>query len=143
MAIKRKHAVMVLEDYEIYAKFKMDCWWMCSIDEQYFQTLLHLRDPGGIANRTVMYVDWNFEHTSSPMAFGKGNLNVRMLSEIRDLTEDAVGSQHDTGTDNDTVICEYNGGPGAKCFLFARKFWPDALDPVLKWFEGVTGPPLS
>lgn len=139
MALRRKHAVAVLQDCAIYAQFKAECSRMCGFDEQYFATLLQLRDPAGIANRTVMFVDWAFRHTSSPRAFGAGSVNASMLDGMASLMADGVGMQHDTGVENGTVLCRYNGVvSGAPCFLFARKFRPDALHVVLQWFEGTS-----
>lgn len=68
MAPKRYHTKLVVNDNEIYFAFVVKCKWWCTLDEQYVQTLLHLRDGGGIAERTVMYVNWTRSHGGSPSA---------------------------------------------------------------------------
>ena len=48
MAMHRRHAGMVVGDVTFYRKFKGDCsveGVICTLDEQYTQTLLHCLDP--------------------------------------------------------------------------------------------------
>lgn len=66
MALRREHTQIVVSDSLIYFKFLAGCSWRCTWDEQYLQTLLHLRDANGIAERTVMYVNWTSPHGGSP-----------------------------------------------------------------------------
>lgn len=135
MALNRKHALTLVEDQDIYGIFLEECRRFCYFDERYFQTMLHLKDPGGIANRTVMFVDWSGEHESSPRTWDARTTNASSLRLIASLTEDSVyGQHHDTAfRRNETVQCTYNGVPGAACFLFARKFDPSALDAAMAW----------
>ena len=133
MAIKRSHALAVVADHTIYAKFVAECHWFCTFDEEYFQTLLHLHDAGGIANRTVMFVDWsNPNHGSSPRTFDAPSVNAELLREIATMTVDSrYGAHHDTAADKREVVCALNGIPGASCFLFARKFHSNSLQHLL------------
>ena len=133
MAIKRSHALAVVADHTIYAKFVGECHSWCTFDEEYFQTLLHLHDAGGIANRTVMFVDWSDPwHGASPRTFDAPSVNVELLREIATMTVDSrYGAHHDTAADKREVVCAHNGIPGASCFLFARKFHSNSLQHLL------------
>lgn len=133
MAIKRSHALAVVADHTIYAKFVAECHWFCTFDEEYFQTLLHLHDAGGIANRTVMFVDWsNPDHGASPRNFDAPSVKPELLREIATMTVDfRYGAHHDTAADKREVVCAHNGIPGASCFLFARKFHSNSLQQLL------------
>ena len=117
MALHRDHARVVVSDTEIYFAFTARCTLWCTWDEQYVQTLLHLRVGRGIAERTVMYVNWTGPHDSSP--------NWLLATKIKDLqsrTRDTDGERHDTAFDNTTYACQHNGVAPSPCFLFARKF---------------------
>ena len=133
MAIKRSHALAVVADHTIYAKFVAECHWSCTFDEEYFQTLLRLHDAGGIANRTVMFVDWSHpDHGASPRTFDAASVNAELLREIATMTVDSrYGSHHDTAADQREVVCAHNGIPGASCFLFARKFHSSSMQNLL------------
>lgn len=131
MQMNRKHAIIVITDKVIYAKFAASCSFWCAPDEEYFQTLLHLEDPGGIANRTTMFADWKEPRPipGSPRTFGPGDVSEWLFKEIRKKTRELDGLKQDSSLDRSesgmTPYCDYNGNPNAECFLFARKF--DAL----------------
>lgn len=137
MALRRRHAVMIVADRAIYAVFGEQCHKNCHFDERYFQTLLHLKDPAGLANRTTMFVDWSGKKVSSPRSFDARTTNASLLDEIVQLTEDSIYGQHyNTAFQKfGTVQCAYNGVAGAPCFLFARKFQPSARDAAMEWFS--------
>lgn len=119
MALKRDHAKLVVSDSEIYLAFVAKCTWWCTLDEQYLQTLLHLRDEGGIAERTVMYVNWAKPHGGSPRELAG---NVGVIKDLQSRMMDMDGERHDTAFDNTTKECVHNGVAPSPCFLFARKF---------------------
>lgn len=52
MSMHRRHAGMVVGDVTFYRKFKLDCHTECVKDEMYAQTLLHVKDPQVINERT-------------------------------------------------------------------------------------------
>ena len=125
MALRRDHAAIVVHDTEIYDAFNAHCKIVsqatrfCTWDEQYVQTLLALRDPAGIANRTVMYVDWTGIHAGSPKLLQP---SVDVINNLQLRTRDTDGERHDTAFDNTTHACVWREVSPWPCFLFARKF---------------------
>lgn len=131
MQMTRKHAIIVISDKVIYAKFAASCSLWCAPDEEYFQTLLHLEDPRGIANRTTMFADWKEPRPipGSPRTFLPGDVSEGLFREIQAKIQETDGLKQDSSLERSESsmmpICDYNGNPNAECFLFARKF--DAL----------------
>ena len=119
MALRRDHARVVVSDADIYFKFQAGCTWWCTWDEQYVQTLLHLADAGGIAERTTMYVNWTEPHGGSPNGLS-GTAGV--IKELQSRVRDTDGERHDTAFDNTTYACVHNDVSPSPCFLLARKF---------------------
>ncbi|KAG8054556.1 hypothetical protein GUJ93_ZPchr0001g29282 [Zizania palustris] len=66
------------------------------------------------SNRTVTYVDWS-RGGAHPATYGAADVTPDLIQRIRT-------SQNP---------CTYNSRPTSTCFLFARKFSPDALEPLL------------
>lgn len=119
MALRRDHAKIVVSDTDIYFKFLAQCVWWCTWDEQYVQTLLHLRDARGIAERTVMYVNWTTHHGGSPNPL---SATTGLIKALQSRMRDTDGERHDTAFENTTYECVHNGVAPSPCFLFARKF---------------------
>ncbi|KAI3897857.1 hypothetical protein MKW92_013232 [Papaver armeniacum] len=113
--VNRKLAVTVVEDTKFYPKFEEFCRPACYVDEHYFPTLLTIRAPNLLANRTITWVDWS-RGGPHPATFGKADITEEFLTRIR--------QGHN---------CDYNDQPSSVCFLFARKFAPNTLDPLLKF----------
>ncbi|ONK74584.1 uncharacterized protein A4U43_C03F7990 [Asparagus officinalis] len=111
--VNRELAVKLVSDTKYYPKFKDYCRPACYVDEHYFPTMLSIETPNLIANRTVTYVDWS-RGGAHPATFGKGDITEAFLKRI-------IEGQK----------CLYNGQPSSLCFLFARKFAPSALEPLL------------
>ncbi|KAJ7549781.1 hypothetical protein O6H91_07G068700 [Diphasiastrum complanatum] len=122
MALNRKHAGMIVAESTFYFKFRSQCNYMCAPDEQYIQTFLATKDGRGIANRTIMYVNWTYAHISSPFHHDAAHITPELIHEIQSRKVDTDGARHDTGVDNSTISCIYNDLPQSECFLFARKF---------------------
>ncbi|KAK3140335.1 hypothetical protein QOZ80_5AG0399510 [Eleusine coracana subsp. coracana] len=116
--LARDLAVDVVADGRYYPKFKEHCRPPCYVDEHYLPTVLSLVAPARIANRTVTWVDWS-RGGAHPATFGAGDVDEAFLGRITNTTTT-------TGRP-----CMYNGQPAEVCFLFARKFAPSALDPLL------------
>lgn len=112
--IDRRLAVNVVEDTTYYPKFEAFCKPNCYVDEHYFPTMLTIRAANLLANRSITWVDWS-RGGSHPATFGKGDITVEFFEKIR-------GSK----------TCDYNGKNTTFCFLFARKFAPSALEPLLQ-----------
>ncbi|KAI4324768.1 hypothetical protein MLD38_030224 [Melastoma candidum] len=120
--VDRKIALDMIEDTTYYTSFKRFCRPTCYVDEHYFATMLTIQSPHLIANRTLTWVDWT-RGGAHPATFGKD-----------DVSEDFMRKRI---LDNST--CTYNDEPSTFCFLFARKFAPDALDSLLAIASKVFG----
>lgn len=119
--VNRKLALQILEDSKYYPKFKKFCTPACYVDEHYFPTMLTIESPSLLANRTMTWVDWS-RGGAHPATFGKDDITVDFLKKI------LQGS-----------TCTYNDLPTSLCFLFARKFAPSALEPLLGLASTVFG----
>lgn len=112
--INRELAVRIVEDTTYYPKLKEFCVpHKCYVDEHYFQTMLTINTPHLLANRSLTYVDWS-RGGAHPATFGKNDIKEEFFKKI--LQEQT---------------CLYNNQPSSLCFLFARKFAPNALRPLL------------
>ncbi|XP_024980573.1 uncharacterized protein LOC112517392 [Cynara cardunculus var. scolymus] len=110
----RKLAVDIIKDNTYYHKFERFCKPDCYVDEHYFPTMLTIQSPHLLANRTLTYVDWS-RGGAHPATFGKDDITKEFIKKIQ---------QGHT--------CVYNNQPTTACHLFARKFAPNALDPLLQ-----------
>ncbi|KAJ0603415.1 putative glycosyl transferase, family 14 [Helianthus annuus] len=110
----RKLAVDIIKDTKFYPKFNQFCRPACYVDEHYFPTMLTIQSPSLLANRSLTYVDWS-RGGAHPATFGKNDVSNNFFKKIR---EDQT--------------CIYNNQPTSVCFLFARKFAPSALEPLLQ-----------
>nr|CAB3493364.1 unnamed protein product [Digitaria exilis] len=122
--VNRELAVSIVRDTIYYPKFKQFCVPGCYADEHYIQTMLTIEATHSLANRTVTWVDWSRggPHAAHPATFGRGDITDEFLRGIRE-----------GGT------CMYNDQHSTMCFLFARKFAPSALEPLLELAPTVLG----
>ncbi|KAK9281850.1 hypothetical protein L1049_004756 [Liquidambar formosana] len=111
--VNRKLAVNIVEDVTYYPKFKEFCRPACYVDEHYFPTMLTIQSPHLLANRTLTWVDWS-RGGAHPATFGKADITEEFFKKIFE-----------------GETCIYNNQPSSVCFLFARKFAPNALDSLL------------
>ncbi|KAK9066104.1 hypothetical protein SSX86_015506 [Deinandra increscens subsp. villosa] len=109
----RNLAVDIIKDTKFYPKFEQFCRPACYVDEHYFPTMLTIQSPNLLANRSLTYVDWS-RGGAHPATFGKNDISKNFFKKLR---EDQT--------------CIYNNQPTTVCFLFARKFAPSALEPLL------------
>ncbi|KAI3750343.1 hypothetical protein L2E82_20977 [Cichorium intybus] len=136
----RRHALLIMADSLYYKKFRLYCrpgmeGRNCYADEHYFPTLLHMVDPGGIANWSVTYVDWS-ERKWHPRSYKSPDVTSKLL---RNITGFDV-SLHFTSDEKKTVLktpCIWNGMQ-RPCFLFARKFFPETLENLMQLFSNST-----
>lgn len=112
--VDRSAAISIVKDERFYPKFKQFCKSPCYIDEHYLPIMLTIEAPNRLANRTVTWVDWS-RGGSHPGTFGAANVTGDLLRRIR-------GAER----------CSYNGRPTNLCYLFARKFTPESLPPLLE-----------
>lgn len=117
----RTLAVKIIVDTKYYIIFKKHCKPSCYPDEHYIPTYLRKFHGPLNANRTVTYVDWS-EMAPHPASFTAGNVTRGLIESLRN-----------NGT------CSYNSRDTSVCFLFARKFDPTALEPLLNLTSQVMG----
>lgn len=119
--VNRKLALDIIIDTVYYPKFKEFCQPACYVDEHYFPTMLSIQSPHLLANRSLTYVDWS-RGGAHPATFGKADITVEFFRKI-----------------SEGRTCVYNNQPSSLCFLFARKFAPSALEPLLNLTSKVFG----
>lgn len=117
--LARDLAVDVVADDRYYPKFRDHCRAPCYADEHYLPTVLTAVAPARIANRSVTWVDWS-RGGAHPAAFGERDVGEAFLRRITAPRGKEQGN------------CTYNRQPADVCFLFARKFAPSALRPLLE-----------
>lgn len=111
--VNRKLAIEMISDTTYYPIFRIHCQPPCYMDEHYFPTLVNQVCPELTSNRTVTWTDWS-GGGSHPTMFVRNHISEAFLNRIR------YGFN-----------CSYNGGMSSVCFLFARKFHPNTLQPLL------------
>lgn len=118
--MNRVLAAIMVSDTKYYTIFRKDCIPSCYPDEHYFPTFLHMFYGSLNANRTMTWADWSVR-APHPAAFGKANITEGFVQSIR----------------NSVTSCSYNSGKTSVCYLFARKFEPSALEPLLNLTSSV------
>ncbi|KAH7436221.1 hypothetical protein KP509_05G008800 [Ceratopteris richardii] len=119
--VSRQLAIYIVSDTLYYPKFKDFCRPACYVDEHYLPTMLSKELGSKLANRSITWVDWS-RGGPHPAMFGKGDITESFLTKIRERED-----------------CLYNGHAGSICFLFARKFSPSTLEPLLQRASEVLG----
>lgn len=113
--VSRDLAIEIVSDKKYYGIFKQYCSPPCYMDEHYIPTLINILFPDRNSNRSVTWVDWS-KAGPHPGKFGKGAISKDFIDRIR--------LSHN---------CSYNGNIiTSMCFLFARKFMPNTLQPLLE-----------
>ncbi|KAL8222800.1 hypothetical protein R6Q57_020199 [Mikania cordata] len=113
--IHRTLAVKIVSDTRYYILFKWYCLPSCYPDEHYLPTFVNMFHGNLNANRTITYVDWSLGGPH-PASFQAENITENLIQHVR----------------NNGTTCSYNGEKTSICFLFARKFNPNALGPLLR-----------
>ncbi|XP_010545645.1 PREDICTED: uncharacterized protein LOC104817942 [Tarenaya hassleriana] len=120
--INRKLAVEIIQDTTYYPKFNEFCQpYQCYVDEHYFPTMLTAKYPHLLANRTLTWTDWT-RGGAHPATFGKSDITEAFIKKLPGF-----------------LACHYNDQPSEICYLFARKFAPSALEPLLEIAPAVMG----
>lgn len=115
--VHRELALSIVSDTKYYPIFKKYCLPPCYMDEHYIPTLVNMLEPQLNFNRSITWVDWSKSRGGPhPSKFGWNDINDEFLNRIRfELT-------CNNEDQNSTSIC----------FLFARKFLPNTLEPLLR-----------
>uniref|UniRef100_A0A1J3FBV1 Core-2/I-branching beta-1,6-N-acetylglucosaminyltransferase family protein n=1 Tax=Noccaea caerulescens TaxID=107243 RepID=A0A1J3FBV1_NOCCA len=119
--INRKLAVEIVQDTTYYPKFKEFCKQPCYVDEHYFPTMLSMEHRILLADRTLTWKDWS-RGGAHPATFGKADVTEDFLKKL-------------PGAES----CLYNDQHSQVCYLFARKFAPSALEPLLQLAPKILG----
>lgn len=122
--LSRDVATSVLADTTYYPLFRKHCRPSCYPDEHYLPTIVNMLHGDRNANRTVTFVDWS-KGGPHPAKYGARDVTVELIQGIRRRRSDRP--------------CLYNSRPTSMCFLFARKFTPDTLEPLLNISSAVMG----
>ncbi|XP_059658387.1 glycosyltransferase BC10-like [Cornus florida] len=112
--VHRKLAIEIVSDITYYPVFRDHCSPPCYMDEHYLPTLVTKVCPELTSNRTITWVDWS-GGGSHPTMFVRKDVSEEFLNRPRH-----------------GFNCTYNGGTNSICFLFARKFHPSTLQPLLR-----------
>uniref|UniRef100_A0A7N0U1W9 Core-2/I-branching beta-1,6-N-acetylglucosaminyltransferase family protein n=1 Tax=Kalanchoe fedtschenkoi TaxID=63787 RepID=A0A7N0U1W9_KALFE len=113
--VNRELALEIVSDGKYFPVFQQHCKNSCYADEHYLPTLVNLKFGAKNANRSLTWVDWS-RGGPHPSKFLRPGVTVEFLEKMRNET------------------CEYNGrGSSNACFMFARKFTPNALDRLLRF----------
>ncbi|XP_057811362.1 glycosyltransferase BC10-like [Salvia miltiorrhiza] len=110
----RELALAIVSDVTYYPIFRNFCAPPCYMDEHYFPTLVTKVCPNLTSNQTVTWTDWS-GGGSHPTMFKANDVSEGFLNRVR------LGSN-----------CTYNGEVSSVCYLFARKFHPNTLQPLLR-----------
>jgi hypothetical protein len=111
----RDLAIEVVSDQEYFPVFQKYCKGHCYADEHYLPTFVSMKHSERNSNRSLTWVDWS-RGGAHPAKFLSREVTVEFLERMRS------GSK-----------CVYNGNSTNTCFLFARKFWPPALERLLRF----------
>lgn len=118
--LSRSLATLTVSEVQYYTVFSKYCLPACYPDEHYMPTYLNMFHGSLNSNRTVTWVDWSMGGPH-PATYGGDN-----------ITEDFVRSIRNNG-----ALCQYNSEMTSICYLFARKFAPTALEPLLQLASSV------
>ncbi|KAL7588227.1 hypothetical protein Lser_V15G36520 [Lactuca serriola] len=112
--LTRAHSLMVIKDRKLWRKFRLPCLNVdsCYPEEHYFPTLLSMEDPNGVSEYTLTRVNWTGSVDGHPHTYHPAELSPELIRSLR--------------VSNSTFS-----------YLFARKFSPDCLLPLMSIAEKV------
>uniref|UniRef100_A0A0D9ZB34 Uncharacterized protein n=1 Tax=Oryza glumipatula TaxID=40148 RepID=A0A0D9ZB34_9ORYZ len=114
--LTRKHAIMVVRDMKLWRKFKLPCLIKrrdsCYPEEHYFPTLLDMQDPEGCTGYTLTRVNWTDQVEGHPHTYRPGEVSASLIKELRKSN-------------------------GTYSYMFARKFAPECLEPLMEIADSV------
>ncbi|KDP42965.1 hypothetical protein JCGZ_23907 [Jatropha curcas] len=107
--LTRRHALIVIKDRSLWKKFKQPCYRAdeCYPEEHYFPTLLSMADPKGCTHYTLTRVNWTGTTNGHPYTYRPTEISPVLIDELRKSNY-------------------------SSSYLFARKFSPDCLRPLMK-----------
>lgn len=112
--ITRKHALTVIKDRKLWRKFKLPCLNVesCYPEEHYFPTMLSMQDPKACTHYTLTSVNWTGMVNGHPHTYHPPEVSPQLIYRLR---ESNFSYSH----------------------MFARKFSPDCLNPLMEMADSV------
>ncbi|XP_062172712.1 glycosyltransferase BC10 [Alnus glutinosa] len=106
--LTRRHALTVIKDRTLWRKFKLPCYRDddCFPEEHYFPTLLSMADPNGCTHYTLTRVNWTGTVNGHPHTYRPPEISRDVIYRLRQSNL-------------------------SESYLFARKFTPDCLRPLM------------
>ncbi|KDP33587.1 hypothetical protein JCGZ_07158 [Jatropha curcas] len=124
--LSREHARVVVGDQMIWAKFNKTCVVedACYPEENYFPTLIHMKDPRGSVSATLTHVDWRDSFDGHPRMYEASDVGSDLIVALRNSRPRYGDDEGRNGSDS-SVRRRHDP------FLFARKFSPDSIQPLM------------
>lgn len=113
----RDLAIEVISDTTYFPVFQNYCKGSCYADEHYLPTFVTIKFPERNSKRSVTWVDWT-RGGPHPVRYIRTDVTEHFLGKLR-----GEECRYNENTSNTTNVC----------FLFARKFLPNALDRLLRF----------
>ncbi|XP_051143121.1 glycosyltransferase BC10-like [Andrographis paniculata] len=112
--LTRKHALMVIKDRKLWRKFKLPCLNVesCYPEEHYFPTLLSMQDPKSCSHYTLTRVNWTDMVDGHPHTYHPPEVSPELIYRLRESNS-------------------------SYSYMFARKFSPDCLKPLMEIADSV------
>ncbi|XP_076899127.1 glycosyltransferase BC10-like [Bidens hawaiensis] len=112
--LTRRHALMVVKERRLWKKFRLPCLrpQSCYLEEHYFSTFLAGEDPKGWAGYTLTRVNWTDSVNGHPHTYYLSELSPELIYNLRKSSF-------------------------AQPYMFARKFSPDCLKPLMDMADSV------
>ncbi|OVA17129.1 Glycosyl transferase [Macleaya cordata] len=107
--LTRRHSLLVIRDRKLWRKFRLPCLKKdsCYPEEHYFPTLLSMEDPKGCTHFTLTRVNWTGSTGGHPHTYHPAEVSPELVYRLR------------------VSNSSYS-------YLFARKFSPDCLNPLME-----------
>ncbi|CAL9005503.1 unnamed protein product [Prunus brigantina] len=107
--LTKRHSLLVIQDKRLWRKFKLPCLnvYSCYPEEHYFPTLLSMEDPEGCSHYTLTRVNWTDSTDGHPYTYEAPEVSAQLVHTLRKSNS-------------------------SYSYLFARKFSPDCLRPLMK-----------
>ncbi|PHT34939.1 hypothetical protein CQW23_26739 [Capsicum baccatum] len=112
--LTRRHSLMVIKDRKLWRKFRKPCINVesCYPEEHYFPTLLSMEDLNGCSKYTLTNVNWTDSVDGHPHTYHPYEVSSNLIYDLRES--------------NSTYS-----------YMFARKFSPDCLKPLMELADSV------
>lgn len=124
-SLTRRHARAVVNDTRLWSKFRLPCVRLdtCYPEEHYFSTLLSMQDPRGCVPATLTHVNWRGCYDGHPMTYVAPEVGPELIQRLRN-DRPRYGDDGVNGSD-------WFNSNRSDPFLFARKFTPNSLKPLM------------